>query len=349
MLEKNLIKLRWEGLKHIGVKYEYIRNVLYKMYNVDVIESSFPEFINAIPEKYCDINHQEILFELEEVSYKKIAVFSMRDQELEQLGLVEREMFLRINRIEDLVDKKILTMNTLSNVIYPCFVHFGDRFITIKMGQIRKIYLDDFGKNGEIISKEVEYYHCAKFVVDFYNNLVFLFYNDIHGDEDNSKTKAITEKKLAFYNLFCNGNQQTLTIYNFDMHLKRYINNYLASIGSKKDDSIDVDNMDINNTVRLIETIDPVNTRNNLRSSRSDGRHNTHRLNAIRYALDKEEHTVKMIECIINKRWFQFRNSGEIITSGPHFNREVVKDVCGEIFPNYELPSEERRNRQVTS
>ena len=130
--------------------------------------------------------------------------------------------------------------------------------------------------------------------------------------------------------------------------MKRYVNNYLRSI-EESSNHLDIEGSEISNSIILIETIDPVNAKNNLRSSKGDGRHNKYRLNAIKYALDKEEHTVKVMECMINNRWFQFKNTGEIITSGPYFSREVINDVCKEIFPTYELPSRTKHSGQIAN
>ncbi|MBW4827662.1 MAG: hypothetical protein KZY61_00980 [Clostridiaceae bacterium] len=347
MTEKELIRLRWEALNIIGVKYQIIKNILYKMYNVEVEEKNFKEFVDVLPNKYQQINHQEILFELEDISYRKIAVFSMREDEIEELSCIQPQMFLTINKISNTVDNKRLIK--VHENIYPCFTSFGDRVVTIKMAQIRKFSFDIFGENGERSTRSLEYYHCAKFIVDTQQKLVFLFYNDIHGDESNRKRTAITEKKQAFYKLFSKGNQQTLNIYRFDLYLMKYVRAYLESIGNVAAECLNVENSQINNSVILIETIDLMNSKNNLRSSERDGHHNKYRLDAIKCALEKENHTVKIVECMINNRWFQFKNSGEIVTDIPCFNREVIENVCKEIFPTYKLPAKKEYKKQATN
>jgi|GEM_PF-2428576 hypothetical protein len=326
--------LRWKALGDIGVSYQYIKNYIKNKYNIEISETNINEFSNEVKERYAIIDEDEVLFNLEDSSYRKLAFFSLREKESEELrnGMF-RENFLQTNRLKSFVDNEIVS--GVDQVLYPCYIKFSDRYVTIKMAQLRSYIYEDFDEDNVVTSTEKTYYHCVKFIVDLYKNILFMFYNDINNETEelNCKSKAITEKKQAFYSLFPEGTQNTLIKLCIDSYLNKYIKDYLNNIECNKEDN--------NNSVIVIETSDPIESKNNLRSSKKDGRHNEYRLKAIKYALEHEDHNVKVVELKVKGRWFQLKSQGEIITIGPYFNREVVKSVCEEIFPDYKLSENE--------
>ena len=324
-----LSDLRWQALGMVGVSFQYIKNYLKNKYTIEVEEPNLEEFTRNLL-NYTEIDIQNVLFELEDMAFKKIMVYSLREKELEEvINQVFREQFISINRIEGVIDNKQL--NNIDTPLSPCYVNFGTKYITVKMAQLRCYMGNDVDEDNVVISSPKEYYHCAKFVIDTNKGLVFLFYNDINNDEEegNWKAKAVTEKKQAFYNLFNEGTQYTLLKFGFDNELFLYIKRYL--------DALKQSGAEGDGPVLVIETSDPREVKNSLRSSKVDGKHSIQRLDAIRYALEYERHTVRSIECTINSMWFNIKNYGEIITSGPYLSKEVVESVCEEVFPEYKV------------
>jgi hypothetical protein len=335
----DLHKLRWQALGMIGVQFQYLKNFIRTKYQIEVEESNFEEFARHI-EKYKTLNHDDALFELEDIAFRKILVFTLREKELEEIiNPIFRQQFLNNNRMQRIIESK--TIRHIERPLYPCYVKFGARYAVIKMAQLRTYMGDDVDEDNVVTSSPKQYYHCAKFVIDLENGLVFLFYNDINNEEEegNWKSRAVTEKKQAFYNLFSEGTQFTLLKCGFEGELYNYIKQYL--------DTLKCNDYKGDGPVIVIETSDPDEGKNSLRSSKIDGNHNIHRLEAIRYALEYERHTVKTIELIINGRWVQVKNYGEIITSGPYLSREVIKSVCEEIFPNYKLSERIAEEHQI--
>ncbi|MEW9097081.1 MAG: hypothetical protein AB2417_18545 [Clostridiaceae bacterium] len=328
----NLNELRWKSLGMVGLQYEYIRNYINNKYNISINEKNLNDFLNVFTEKYSIINESEVLFNLEDIAFKKVSVFYLREKEQEELLCpMLREQFKINNRLNNTINNK--EIKRVDETLYPCYVNFYDRFTIIKMAQLRKCETSEVDRYNVVTNTNEIYYHYTKFVIDLKEGIVAMFYNDVQNEDDDSssKGKAIIEKKQAFYNLFAEGDQNTLTKCSFDYYLNNYIKNYLQSVELNEENSKEV---------IAIETSDPIEPKNNLRSSKEDGRHNEYRLRAIKYALDNEEHTVKTMECNIGHRWFQLRNQGEIISSITHFDTEVIQNVCREIFPDYELSTE---------
>ncbi|OPD33713.1 hypothetical protein AL714_17965 [Clostridium botulinum] len=325
-----LNKLRWEALSNIGLPYIYVKNYINKNFKLEVSENSFEELSQSLKSEYDIIDEYELLFELEDIAYKKIALFSLRDKEKEELeNVVFRENFLKANRLFNTVNNK--KVKEVDEVAYPSYIKFGDDYIIIKISQLRHYQGMEVDDDNTINPISKTYYHSSKFIIDLKNSLVALFYNDIQNelDDGNTKAKAITEKKQAFYSLFSEGNQNTLLKFNIEPYINKYIKNYLECLESNKLENCQ--------SVIVIETSDPIELKNNLRSSKKDGRHNEYRLKAIKYALEHEEHTVKTMESIIANRWFQFKSYGEIVSSIPYLSREVIESVCEELFPNYKI------------
>lgn len=328
----SLNKLRWKSLGIVGVQYEYIRNYINDNYGISVSEKNLDDFSNVFVEKYNTINENEILFNFEDVAFKRVSVFYLREKEQEELlSPMLREQFKINNRLNNAIDNK--EVKNVDETLYPYYVNFDDRFTTIKMAQLRKYEETEVDMHNVVTNINRIYYHHTKFVIDLKEGIVAMFYNDVQNEDDdvNSKGKAITEKKQAFCNLFTEGDQNTLTKYSFDYYLNNYIKDYLESTELNGESSKEV---------IVIETSDPIEPKNNLKSSKKDGRHNDHRLEAIKYALENEDHTIKTMECNIENRWFQLKNQGEIILNSPHFDTEVIQNVCKEIFPSYELSTE---------
>ncbi len=335
-----LIILRWENLNETNFSFDYVKSLLLDKYGINVVEENFKNFIQSLSKKYNNIDHQEILFELEDLAYKKISVFTIKEKDIEEFNDILRERFLKRNRLERIVGNK--TLNEIDSQIYPCYLKFDQRYVTMKMACVKKFAIEEVDSDGATYSSSKKYFHCTKFVIDILHNLVFLFYNDIpNWDNEQKKGAALTEKKSTFYNLFEKGNQATLNRFVFTQYLNKYVKDYLDSVKNNGET--------LTNKIILIETCDPKKSKNKLKSSKIDGNHDKHRLDAIRYAIEKERNIVFQVECNINNIWLQFKHTGEIISSQTFFSKEVLKNVCIEIFPDYEISNFQEIYTEATS
>lgn len=335
-------KLRFNTLFKIKA-VDNIKKIIKEKYDLEI--QDIKNFIDNIERNYNDNEIDEILFEAERYSYKKLMIFSIKDKQIEELtNPVFKEDFINRNNIINMKDKeKIKGLN--ENIRCTYFTEY-DKFFIIKMAQKKEVIVEKQTSLG-ILEERSYYYDSVKFIIDKEESLVFMFYNDANiiadGDVDNGK--AITEKKTALYRMFIDGNNRTLYGYDSSEELNQYVIKFLEE--AAEEDKI----KDVERHIILIETKDPVESKNNLRSSKKDCRHNKYRLQAIKYALENEEHIVKMLECEISNKIVIVKEN-EIILNGPFFEMEVINNVCKEIFPEYKLCSREEessgRNIQYT-
>ncbi|KMT21606.1 hypothetical protein [Clostridium cylindrosporum] len=336
--------LRWNTLKNIGVPFSVVKDKVRDIYNINIDEVNISDFLENISMKYSQIDIDQLLFHLEEYSFKKMFIFSVKDKVIEELCTdILKEEFMVRNRIKGLYDNEQLAgINEDMSCVY---VSEKDKYFIIKMAQRKIVEEEEMLETGCIGYKQYEYYDFVKFVVDLNESLLFMFVNDFYSKAcyGNSSAKAITNKKSAFYNLFLNGNQASLMKYGMEDALNKYVLDFFQNLVDENGEFKEFGEVEnnISRKITIIETEDPIDTKNNLRSSERDSRHNKYRLQAINYALQNEEHCVKMIECIIGSRIIIFKSSGEIILQGPFLGMEVISNVCKEVFPRYKLPEYE--------
>ncbi|MEG0181243.1 MAG: hypothetical protein RR657_05075 [Peptostreptococcaceae bacterium] len=336
--------LRWKTLKDIGVPFSAVKDKVKDIYDIDIDEENMDDFINSISIKYSKIDINQLLFYLEEHSFKKMFIFSIKDKVVEELcSEILKEDFMNRNRIKGLFNNE--NLGGINEDISCVYISEKDKYFIVKMAQRKIVEIEELLDTGCIGYKQYEYYDFVKFVVDLNESLVFMFVNDVYSKAcyGNNSAKVITNKKLAFYSLFLNGNQASLMKYGMEDDLNKYVLDFFENLLHENGEFKEVEEVenDISKKITIIETEDPIESKNNLRSSKRDSRHNKHRLQAINYALQNEDHCVKMIECIINNRIIIFKSSGEIILHGPFFGMEVISNVCKEVFPRYELPEHE--------
>ena len=331
-------ELRVERLIKIKAM-ENVKKVAKDKYKLDIENNG--SFIDKI--KNQDIDIDTFLFDVEKDSYKKLKIFSIRDKDIEELtNPVFKDEFIKRNRIKNMENKE--TIKGLNDNIRCTYFSDTNKYFVIKMAQKRLIVIEKEADNG-ILEENFIYYDSVKFVIDKEEALVFMFYNDANmiADCDVDNGKAITQKKKALYTMFAEGNKRTLNPYDSSQELSDYVLSFLKEY--EEDQKI----KEVQRHIVLIETKDPVENKNNLRSSKKDCRHNKYRLQAIKYALENEDHVVKMLECELDKRIVIIKEN-EIILDGPFFGMEVINNVCKEIFPEYKLYSREdeseRRNIQ---
>ena len=89
-----LIRLRWEALEIIGLEFKYIKNILHDSHGINIIEENLKDFIGNHEIKYSSINHQEILFDLENTAYKKVSVFTIKEKNVDYIVGPEARGFI---------------------------------------------------------------------------------------------------------------------------------------------------------------------------------------------------------------------------------------------------------------
>lgn len=327
-------KLRWRTLEKVNFPYSIVLKSVKEEFGVDVIETNLSGFLKKIDEYSC-IDNNKLLSIVEKYAFKKLLIFSLREKELEELtNEVFKEDFKNRNMLRYVLDKEDLT--GIDEDMKCVYFHESGKYITIKMAQIKTVEVEELEESGRTVYRNIEYYDFVKFIVDMKDGIMFMFFNDVNSilRYDLGNNKSCTYKKSCFYGLFASGTQFSLSKYSIDEELNDYVKNIL--------DKIDINNEEfcISKNIPVIETEDPIDSKNNLRSSKRDSRHNIYRLQAINYALKNEEHNIKMMECEINKRMIIFKNTGEILLQIPFFGMEVITDVCKEIFPQYTLLSD---------
>lgn len=327
--------LRFTALKNINFPMHIIKKIIKDKFDEEILESNIDSFIKNIKRYQVCEKINEILYLIEKNAFKKLLIFDLKEKELEELdNEVFKQEFIRRNMMLNCKNENLRGIGEDFKCIY---YKDTSRYFTIKMALIKKAEIDDI-EESFTVTKDYEYYDFVKFIIDKDESIVFMFYNDINSIaefEEASKDKAITYKKYCFYNMFSKGNQASLKKYSIDEELNTYVIDILKEIDDEKEE------FTIKKTIPIIETEDPVDSKNNLRSSKRDARHNKFRLQAIKYALENEEHNVKNIECLINGRYICFKNRGEIILQVPYFGMEVIEDVCKEVFPKYRIASRE--------
>lgn len=328
----NIQELRLKALKNINFPIDIIKTIVLDNFTEEINETSINDFIKNIAEYDFYNNLDEVLFKLEEYAFKKVSIFMIKEKNLEEITNDTYKMnFISRNRIRYCENKE--NLNGIGEDFKCTYYRDSEQYFTMKVALIKTVEIEN-PENGYSSIENYEYYDFVKFVVDKNEGLLFMFYNDISylsPNEDVNNDRAVTNKKSSFYNLFIDGNKRTLTKYFIDEELNEYVIDILQEI--KEEEGI------LKKVIPIIETEDPVDSKNNLRSSTRDARHNKYRLQAIKYAIENEDHNIKTIESLINGRHILFRNKGEIILPIPYFGTEVIRDVCREVFPKYRLSS----------
>lgn len=322
MDREELIKLRFEALDD-SLGFEKIKQFAFDSMGIYIKEDNIGTFLKNTSNYDVD----KLLFNIELIAYKKLRVYHMRDEEKDKLIIeLQKRILIDCNNLDRVIDNE--NMTGLDKYLVPCYVNFGERFVTIKLAEIRSYSKMELTRLG-LEEIDVNYYHCTIFKVDKITGLTFLFYNDVRS-EDTDKLKALTEKKKVLYDLF-NGSNRMLST--FDIH--EYLTHYIVEYLDERNHNID------NKEVNYIETRDPRNTRNNLASGEDNGRHSQARLTAIRDSLD-EGQWVHVIIVSLSPYSLKLKGDGSItLLNYDFFTKEVIINVCSSIFTEYTPYTEE--------
>ena len=194
----------------------------------------------------------------------------------------------------------------------------------IKLACIKSCIETETQLDGEQAEIAIDVYDSVKYIIDIEKKLVFMFYNDILEGNFKKKTE-VTNRKRAFCKLFGNVSSSNLTNYEIVGSLQDYFNDYLNEIEAN----------DVKKSISVIESLHELGEANSLKSIASDFNHSKHRIDAIKYAIDNEEHIIATLECIVNSKSIKLRHIGEIFLQDCTFQPEVMESVCNEFFKSY--------------
>ena len=323
---ESLNTLRWNRIKESGIQFTYIKSIVKNLYDYEVKENNIDSFINNIKD-YKNIEEGILILNIEKDIYRKLRIFSMKDLKKYDKHPIEEvltnPMFKmvfenknRINIKDGIFDKddldtcyRVIYFNEKSNI-------FEFRLACIKRSI--EIVRDEIGCEDEI---ETHIYDSVKFIIDLNKNLVFMFYNDILSGNFKANIEASNRKK-AFMNLFDNVSMKNLIAFYISKNLSNYFKIYIQEIDKGNPKKL----------ISIIETMCTLDKKNSLNSTADDFKHAPIRLEAIKYAIDNEDHDIATLECIVNSRNVRLRSGGYITLQDSTFKMEVIKDVWKEFF-----------------
>lgn len=333
---KYLNVLRWNRVKESEIPYIYIKGVIKNIYKYEVKEDTIDEFIERI-DSYININEGFLLSIIEEHVYRKLRIFSMKDLikydehpiKLTFNNKVFKELFKQKNRIN--ISENEYYEGELDTCYKVVKYSENKNIFEIKLSCIKNsidIQTQTDGLQNEV---SIDVYDSVKYIIDIDKELVFMFYNDIlEGNFNNNK--EVTNRKKAFCNLFENLSNSNLVNYELTQNLLEYFYEYLKELNENN----------IKKSISLIETFNKSGKANSVRSKASDFNHSEHRIKAIEYAIEKENHNISTIECVVNSNSMRLRYNGEICLQDCTFQSEVMESVCNEFFRDYN-PTKEIR------
>lgn len=330
---KDYNSIRWERLEEIEVEFSYIKFVVKKLYKYQIRENGVSDFIKNI-ENYRDIDQCELLNILEEETYKKAAIFSIRQyKKNKEMPIIDditnpvlKLLFKEKNDIH--LNNDEYYDGELDSCFKVTYLHKSDNFVEIKMARIVDITVNENLDDGTENLFQMTLYDCCKFIIDINNKLVIMFFNDIKNN--NTSSQEITTKKVAFRLLFNNVSSKNIIKYYINMYLEKYFKDYMEDKRNKNE----------RKSISIIEaaSVDDRDSEKSLiRSVKRDYTHNEKRLNAIENDIENEGLTISEIECCIGDSTIDLKMDGEISCINKFFYKEVIKNVCEEFFNGYKL------------
>lgn len=258
------------------------------------------------------------------ISYRKLIIYDIKKpQEVTSNLKLLTDIFKSNNKInigvkEWYKDK----LDDVYKVIY--YDNTNSNYFELVMACVKTYIKKEIDENGIQSECEKEAYDTIKIFINFDNNKIFLFYDDINISPQH--TKDITHRKTDFIGLF-NGNlnKNSLLKYSISDYLNKYTKEYLKESPKSK---------------KLIQTIELdgiTKKRSKTKTSESDFNHNKHLLEGIKEKLSTNLHIVNILECKINNSIVRFKHDGEIHLFDYTFKSEVIKDVSREIFSGSDL------------
>lgn len=326
---KELNLLRWKRIKESEIPYIYIKEIVKNNFDYEVRENSLDEFIKTL-NNYSNIDEGFLLSLIEEDVYKKLKIFYMKDLKKykehpikESLtNIVFKNLFKQKNRI-NINENGYYEGNLDSCYRVVKYKEYGNIF-EIKLACVKSCIEIEIQEDGEQDEVSIDVYDSVKYIIDIEKNLVFMFYNDILEGNFKNKTE-VTNRKRAFCKLFDNVSRNGLANYEIVESLQEYFNDYLNEIELN----------DVKKSISVIESLHELGEANALKSVASDFKHSKHRIDAIKYAVNNENHIIATLECRVNSKSMKLRHIGEIFLQDCTFQPEVMESVCNEFFNGY--------------
>lgn len=323
----NYADFRWTRLEGIINDFEYIKDIVRKKFNYEVKESSIKEFKKNI-KNYKTINELVLLSLVEEYSYKKLTILTMRKlKKIPQHPVYEelsnpafKQLFKINNKIFMENDKEY------SGELDSCFkvVKYNeiDNKVIIKLACIKECTYMDVIEDGIQCERLSCDYDFCKFIIDLDTQLIYMFYNDVNSSNNNGKD--VTEKKTIFYSLFKKATRGNILSYDISRELNNYFLDYINEVNEN----------DPKKLISEIESSNLLGPRNSLKSIDHNCKHNKLRLEAITNAINGEGHYISTIESTVNSKLYRIKASAEIIAETSFFSKEGLNSVFQEFFKN---------------
>ncbi|WP_459482140.1 hypothetical protein [Clostridium saccharoperbutylacetonicum] len=326
--------LRWVRLEEVGVEFSYIKSVVKDAYEYPIKENTIQEFRENI-KSYIDIDECKLLNLLEDETYKKASIFSIKQykKNKDKVPIIEDVT----NDTFNVLFKEKNDINFTDGEYYngkldDCFkiIYYSkeDEFVTIKMACVISEDGSETLEDGTTEEYDVELYDCCKFIIDINNRLVMMFHNDIKSNII-SISKQVTIKKTAFRTLFSITTKNIIK-YVLNGYLEKYFNEYMKEQRAGN----------LRKLVSIIEAsaVDNDNQEKSLiRSVKRDYVHSKKRLDAIEDAMENEKLTISEIECSLDDVIIDLQMKGDISCINSFLYKEVVENVSKEFFNGYKL------------
>lgn len=327
-------EIRWERLIEVGLDIGYLKKKVKEIYNYEIRENSVDLFIENIS-KYKEIKQIELLNQLEEETYKKAHVFNIKKSEKNKDNPIIDELTTMLNIL--FKEKNEITFNDgeyfygeLTSAYKVTFYKCNNKFAIIKLARKFSFIEQTVNEDSTIDEDQKNIYDCCKFYIDLEEGLIIMFFNDIK-EGNLSPSKEITLKKSSFRQLFSNVNSQNMVKHHLNLYLENYFRDYMKE---KRDE----------NEKKLLSIIEATSLnigaeeeRSLIRSVNREYKHSIKRLEAIEDDINNEGLTISEIESCINGNSINVKKGGEMFCTNTFFYKEVIDDVCKELFGEYKL------------
>lgn len=327
-------EIRWSRLVNVGIEINHIKKIVKDIYGYEIRESSVNLFINNI-NNYKDINQVVLLNKLEEETYKKAHVFSIKKPEKSNDIPIINELTSLLNvyfkeKNEITFDNDEYFNGELTSAYKVTFYKCTNEMAIIKLARKFNFIDKNVEEDSSIDSEEKEVYDCCKFYIDLLKGLIIMFFNDVK-ESDLNPSKEITLKKASFRSLFDNVNSHNMIKFHLHQYLEEYFRSYMNEIQEKNQKKL----------ISIIEAtslnINAEEERSLIRSVNREYKHSIKRLEAIEDDINNEGLTISEIESCINGNSINVRKGGEMFCTNTFFYKEVIDDVCKELFGEYKL------------
>lgn len=320
-----ITELRWKRIYESNLSFDYIKLLVKEKYNDNIKENDIKSFSKNI-NGYSNIKEGELLSLLEDISYNKMSIFSIKKEESSQNSIIDtfstdlgKAAFSKTTKVN--INNLMLCTDELDTSVYTLshYKYKTESIVEIFLYSIKEyeIIIDDSGVEYERLEKVID---LIKFIINLENGIVYMLYSDI--DISSTKSKDVTNRKKAFMNLFKHVNSKNLNKWDITEYLTAYVNKYIE------------DNLSGVDTNKLISTIktSAIKDRLSLQSIREDYKHSKLKLMAIKEDLDAKTHIISLLECNIKSNIVRLKSNGELSILNSTFQAEVMKDVCNEFF-----------------